>query len=95
MSAHDEDNLLRKVWDAALDDATAGYRITLDADAKVTDMQPVKVAQVLPFSSEYLAGPTADLQHSRARAAWWSLRDWWAEHRPHVHLGPCDHDGCL
>jgi hypothetical protein len=28
---------------------------------------------------------------SRYRRLRWALAWWWSEHRPHVHLGPCDH----
>jgi len=25
----------------------------------------------------------------------WALSYWWSEHKPHVHLGPCDHGDCI
>lgn len=39
--------------------------------------------------------PTVRPSVSRRRRLRWAMESWWYEHKPHVHLGPCNHDDCM
>ncbi len=64
-------------------------------------IEVVKFGHVLPISEDMAMDygiipdtrpPLPPLPH-RTRLHWW-LREWWSDHRPVLHFGPCDHDDC-
>lgn len=40
-------------------------------------------------------GWTAPPRPPRCKRWRWALSSWWFAHRPHIHLGPCNHEDCL
>lgn len=69
-----------------------------------------KYAATLPMSFEMLVASGAMTEEEALAKGWQkptpvhvprltrlrrSWQWWWADHRPHVHLGPCDHGECI
>lgn len=66
-----------------------------------------KIGYTIPVSIEVLLAEGAITEEQARARGWtpqppvpwlrrkrWALGYWWYEHKPHVHLGPCDHGDC-
>ena len=81
------------------------------ANAKVGDevtIRAVKLGRRVPVSTEAAlmfglvteeqareAGWTPPPPIPRLRRWRWAVRSWWWDHKPHIHLGPCNHGDCI
>lgn len=64
-----------------------------------------KISATVPFSIELLLDAGAITEDQAREMGWeppppvpwrrrarWALQSWWWDHRPHLHLGPCEDD---
>jgi hypothetical protein len=66
-----------------------------------------KISCIMPVSIHALIDAGAITEEQARERGWtppprpsrrtllrWRLETWWYEHKPHAHLGPCNHEDC-